>query len=68
MSIVQIGDFGKNSKGIHTISINATEKEDLYSCMAELRSNGWKLWDTPNILKSFKTYHVKIQIYKGGFI
>jgi hypothetical protein len=64
MTIVQIGDFGKNNNGVRTYSINATEKEDLYHLIVEVRKMGWKFWQTPNITKKFKTYHVTLEIYR----
>lgn len=64
MSIIQIGDFGKNKRGVHTFSINATEKDDLYKVINHARGMGWRFFQTPNITKKFKTYHVLLELYK----
>lgn len=37
----------------------------MYEIIWSLKDQGWKFWDTPNITKTFKTYHVKLQLYRS---
>lgn len=63
MSIVMVGNFGRNSEGVHTYSINTTTKEDIYQILDFVREQGAKYWETPNIVKKFKTYHCLLKFY-----
>lgn len=63
MTIVQIGEWGRNEEGVYTYSINATEKDDIYKILQQVKDSGAKFWDTPNIIKKFKTYHVLLKFY-----
>lgn len=64
MSIVMIGEWGRSEEGIYGYTINTTTKEEIYKIIEEVREAGWKFWNTPNITKKFKTYHVFLQLYK----
>lgn len=64
MTIVQIGKFGKNKRGVHTFSVSATDKEDIYKIISQARGMGWRFFQTPNVTKSFKTYHVLLELYR----
>jgi hypothetical protein len=64
LSVVMIGDFGRDKEGIYTYRINATGKDDLYELIQAVRNQGWKFFDTPNILKAHKTYSVLLKLYK----
>jgi hypothetical protein len=58
-----IGDFGKNSEGVHTYSINATSKDEIYKMIDEVRELGFKFWETPNLTFKARTWHVLLKIY-----
>lgn len=63
MSIVQVGSWGRSDEGVYTYSINTTTKEDIYTILDQVREEGAKFWETPNIIKKFKTYHVLLKFY-----
>lgn len=63
MSVVMIGNFGRDKEGVYTYRINATGKEDLYDLIKAVKEQGWKFFDTPNILKAHKTYSVLLRLY-----
>lgn len=65
MSVVQFGTFGKNKSNVYTFSVITTTKKTMYEIIWSLKDQGWKFWDTPNITKTFKTYHVKLQLYRS---
>jgi hypothetical protein len=58
-----IGDFGVNSEGVHTYSINATSKDEIYKMIDDVKELGFKFWNTPNLTYKAKTWHVLLQIY-----
>lgn len=58
-----IGKWGKSDEGIHTYSINATTKDDIYTLIDEAKKAGWKFFDTPNITYKAKTFHVLLKLY-----
>ena len=64
VSIVMIGNWGRNKEGIHTYSINTTTKDEIYQLIDAAREMGWRFWETPNITHKFKTYHVLLKLYK----
>lgn len=60
-----IGDFGKNNEGVYTYRINATLKEELYDLIDAVREQGWRFFDTPNIMKAHgRTYTLLLKLYK----
>ena len=63
MTIVQIGNWGKNHEGGYTYSINTTTKEEIYTILEQVKAEGAKFWETPNIIHRFKTYHVLLKFY-----
>lgn len=64
MSIVMIGNWGRNKEGIYTYSINTTTKDEIYQLIDAAKEMGWKFWDTPNITFKAKTFHVLLKLYK----
>ncbi len=65
MPVVMIGDFGKDNEGVYTYRINATTKNDLYDLIKAVKEQGWKFFDTPNILKTHgRTFTVLLKLYK----
>ena len=63
MPVVMIGDYGKNSEGVHTFRINTTTKDDIYTILKESKEMGFRFWETPNIEKVHKTYSVLLKLY-----
>lgn len=63
MSIVMVGKWGKSKEGVYTYSINTTTKDEIYTILDQIRLEGAKFWETPNIIKKFKTYHVLLKFY-----
>jgi hypothetical protein len=63
VTIVQVGSFGRSEEGVYTFSINTTTKEDIYTILQQVREEGAKFWETPNIIKKFKTYHCLLKFY-----
>jgi aryl-alcohol dehydrogenase-like predicted oxidoreductase len=64
LSIVMIGNWGRNKEGVYTYSINTTTRDEIYEMLAAAREMGWRFFDTPNIVKKHKTFHVLLKIYK----
>lgn len=71
MSVVMIGDFGRDEEGVYIYRINATTKDDLNELITAVKNQGWKFFDQPNILKAQgRTYTVLLKLYKpseGGY-
>jgi hypothetical protein len=63
LSIVMIGNWGRDKEGIHTYSINTTTKDEIYTLILAVKEQGAKLWDTPNITFKGRTYHVLLKFY-----
>jgi len=63
VSIVCIGRWGKNAEGVHTYTLDTTTKEEIYQLIDAAKDMGWRFWDTPNIVKAPKTYHVVLKLY-----
>lgn len=63
MPIVMIGDFGEDTEGVHSYSINATKKEEIYEVMDEARKLGFKFWDVPVLTYKAKTWHTLLKLY-----
>lgn len=63
MSIVLIGDWGKNEEGVFTYRINATKKDDIHIIIAEAKEAGFKFWETPSIIRSHKTWSVLLKLF-----
>jgi hypothetical protein len=61
--VVMIGDFGKSKEGIYTYSINATQKDEIYKMIDEVKAMGFKFWDTPNLTFKARTWHVLLKLY-----
>ncbi len=64
MTVLYIGRLGRNAEGIHTYTLDTTTKDEIYELIDAARKMGWKFWETPNILKGYKTYHVVLKLYK----
>ena len=58
------GNWGRNSEGVYTYSINATTKDEIYQLMEASRAMGWRFWDTPNLTYKARTWHVLLKLYK----
>jgi hypothetical protein len=63
MSIVMIGAWGRSKEGVYTYSINTTTKEEIYQILDQVKAEGAKYWETPNIIHKFKTYHCLLKFY-----
>jgi hypothetical protein len=63
LPIQVIGSFGKNKEGVYTYRINTTTKEEIYILLDEVKNQGWKYWETPNIEKVNKTYSLLLKIF-----
>jgi hypothetical protein len=61
--MVQVGYWGKSIEGVHTYSINTTTKEDIYNILDQVKAEGAKFCEAPNIIKKFKTYHCLLKFY-----
>lgn len=61
MSVVMCGDFGMNEEGLHTVSINATSRQDLLDIIIAAKAAGAIFYEMPQITYKAKTFHVLLQ-------
>ena len=62
MAIIQIGDFGRDEKGVYTYRING-EKADLEHLIIECKKMGYRFYDPPEIERSYKEYTILLRVY-----
>jgi hypothetical protein len=66
MTVVMIGDFGRDSEGIYTYSVNTTTKDELETIISCVLETGGVFWKEPKITFKARTFHSLLQFYVPG--
>jgi len=63
MTVVMVGNFGRDEEGVFTYSVNTTTKEDMQFIIDAVIIAGGEFSETPKITYKAKTFHALLKFF-----